>query len=90
MKKTSIAIVILLSILCSCFAVYAQQDSQPEDPAAQIAAEDQSTKKDVSEYTDEELIDLYLNDPQNLPEMDDEQLSHLTDLAVELQNAQSQ
>lgn len=90
MKKTTILLVMFLFVFCSDFTVlFAQQDGQPDDPAAQLAAEDrsaaedQSTNKDISEYTDAELLDLYLNDPQNLPEMSDEQLAHLTDLAME-------
>lgn len=90
MKKTTVIVVVFLLISCSCFALsYAQQEGQVDDPAAQLATEDQSAvedqsaKKDVSEYTDAELLDLYLNDPQNLPEMSDEQLAHLTDLAME-------
>lgn len=88
MKKTTIVITIFLLIVCSCFTTsYAQED----DPAAQIAVEDQSADhKDVSEYTDAELVELYLNDPNSLPEMSEEQLSHLTDLAVEQQNPQSE
>ena len=97
MKKSTIVFVMSLLVLCCCLAVsYAQQEGQPDDPAAQLAAEDQSVTKDqsamkdVSEYTDSELVALYLNNPNELPEMSDEQLSRITDLAIELQNAPSQ
>ena len=74
-----VSIAIFLS--CNTVVIYAQQESQPEDPAAQLSSEEQSTVRDVSEYTDSELVDLYLNDPQNLPEMDDETLSRISKLA---------
>ncbi len=92
MKNYTVLVVIFLSILC-CYsaASYAQQDSSQDDPAAQVAVEDQSVaEKDVSEYTDSELVELYLNDPNSLPEMDDEQLAHITEMTVQLQNTQSE
>jgi len=74
-----LSIAIFLS--CNTVVIYAQQESQPEDPAAQLSSEEQPTARDVSDYTDSELVDLYLNDPQNLPEMDDETLSRISKLA---------
>lgn len=81
---------IAIFISCNTVLIYAQQESQSEDPAAQLSTEEQSTERDVSEYTDNELIDLYLNDPQKLPEMDDETLNRISQLARESQNTQTE
>jgi hypothetical protein len=72
----------VLFVACSCFDVsYAQQESQESDPAAEISIEEQTMEKDISEYTDAELVDLYLNDPMNLPAMDDVTLFRISKLA---------
>ncbi len=73
---------VVLFVLCGSVGMsYAQQSVPANDPAAQQGQ--QSTQRDVSDYTDSELVDLYLNDPQNLPEMDDATLDRISQLAHE-------
>ncbi len=85
-KLRSILFFLGLFVACSCFDIsYAQQESQVSDPAAEISNEEESIEKDISEYTDAELVDLYLNDPMNLPAMDDETLFRISKLAHEIE-----
>ncbi len=83
-RNLRIIFFLVLFVICCSFDIsYAQHESQESDPAAELSNEEQPIGKDISEYTDGELVDLYLNDPMNLPAMDDEALLRISKLAHE-------